>query len=312
MRIVRPGSAIAVDVALARRRRLGRVVSLTIVAGWAIVALSAALQGTAADRNAWLLAAIGVVSGLTWATRRYDEHPPASLQVLLAAASLQAIAATLAFDRGIMAAWPFALLLGPVCGLVGRTHAEVAGQVALLAVGQVLAAAVGPGRAPGALEAAVVLAASIALLAVAARAFSEQRNAASETPLRDRLADAVAGDTGRLAVLTMDVAGLDADQVAAVRRALAGQVREEDLVGTTGAGGLSILAADTDGEGAEALARRIEAAMREHYHADTAALQAAVGIAVYPEDGRTADELLARADAALAERRVPRGRTIAS
>lgn len=307
MRIVRPGAAVAGNPALARRRVLGRAVSLLIVAGWALTALGAELQGTAADRNAWLLAGIGAVSGLTWATKRFDREGAGSLQVLLVAASLQAIAAALAFDRGVIAAWPFAVLLALAAGQVGRTRMEVAGQAALLAAGTVLAAALGPDRAAGAMEAAVVLAPSILLLAAASRGWAELRAEAGEpgeAPLRTRLAEAVARDPERLAVLTMDLDGLDAERVAEVQRALAGQVRGEDVVARSGADGLSILASDTDDEGAAALARRVQAAMREYRHGETAALQAAIGIAVYPRDGKTADELLARADAALAERRL--------
>ncbi|HEY8581540.1 MAG TPA: diguanylate cyclase [Capillimicrobium sp.] len=316
MRIVRPGAAVAEDPALARRRLLGRVVSLLIVAGWAITALSAQLQGTQADRNAWLLAAIGAVTGLTWATKRYDEQSPASLQVLLLAASLQATAAALAFDREVIAAWPFAVLLAVAAGQVGRTRAEVVGHAAALAAGQLAAAAVGPDRAAGAMDAAIVLAPSIFLLAAASAAWSELRDRAADgadARLHDRLAEAVAGDPERLAVLTMDVRGLDAERVAEVRAALAGQVRGGDLIARSSADGLSILATDTDGEGAAALARRIESAMREHRHSETGALQAAIGIAVYPDDGRTADELLARADAALAQRApaAPRLRVVA-
>lgn len=307
MRIVRPGTVVAEDPALVRRRQLGRVVALLIVAGWTIAALSAHLQGTQADRNAWLLAAIGVVVGVTWATKRYDEQPDASLQILLFAASLQATAATLAFDRGVIAAWPFAILLAVAAGQVGRTRPEVIGQAGFLALGQLLAAAIGPDRAPNAMDAAIVLAPSIMLLATASAAWRELRSDAGTTTdaerLHELLTDAVADEPDGLAVLTMDVHGVDADRVAELRRALAATVRGGDLVARSSDDGLSIVASGADGEGAEALARRIEEAMREHRHAETGALQAAIGIAVYPEDGRTADELLARADAVLADRK---------
>ncbi|HEU4656448.1 MAG TPA: diguanylate cyclase [Capillimicrobium sp.] len=318
MRIVRPGAPVPEDPVLVRRRRLGRAVCAAIVAGWAVAALSAELQGTAADHNAWLLAAIGVVTGITWATKRFDEQPPGSLQVLLLAASLQATAASLAFDRGVVAAWPFALMLAVVAGQVGRNRAEIAGQAGVLAAGQLLAAAFGPDRAATAMDAAIVLAPSIMLLASASAAWHELRagrpeEAGDAMRLHERLAEAVAGDPERFAVLTMDVHGLGADRIAAVRDALAAEVRDADVVARSGKDGLSILASDTDGDGAAALARRIEQAMREYRHAETGALQAAIGIAVYPEDGRTADELLARADAALAERRAaePRLRVVA-
>jgi predicted signal transduction protein with EAL and GGDEF domain len=40
-----------------------------------------------------------------------------------------------------------------------------------------------------------------------------------------------------------------------------------------------------------------------YQHEDIGTLNAAIGIALYPRDGRTPDELVARADGALAARR---------
>jgi hypothetical protein len=313
MRIVSPGFVIREAPDDARRRRLGRAVSALIVAGWALAALTADLQGTQADRNAWLLAGIGIVTGITWGTKRFDEHGETSLQILLVAASLQATAATLAFDRGIVAAFPFALLLAVAAGQVGRTRSQVAAQAGVLVAGQLMAAAFGPDRAPQALDAALGLVVSIALLAAASAAVRELREQPVEDigdigRLHDRLAAAVAAHPERFAVLTMDVSGLQSDGLADVRRTLAAQVRGSDVVARDGDDAFSILAPDTDGAGAAALARRIADAMADYRRAETGHLNAAIGIAVYPEDGRTPDELLASADAALAQQRAAGGR----
>lgn len=276
MRIIRPGVAIGEAPDEVRRGTLGRAVCALIVVGWAVTALGAQLQGADATTDAWLLTAIGVVSGLTWMTKRFDRQSETSLQVVLAAASLQSTAAALAFDHGVIAAWPFAVLLALAAGQVARTRAQLAGQAGLIAAGPLVAAGLGPDRAPHAMEAALVLAACVPLLALASAGVREllesrARSVSGDVRLvHERLAEVVAADPERFAVLAMDH-------------------------------GFSLVAADTGGAGAAVLARKIEEAMAEYRHAETGDLNAAIGIAVYPDDGRTPDELLARADAALAE-----------
>lgn len=300
MRIVSPGVAVDRVLEDARRRALGLAVCGAIVLGWVVTAVSAELQGTLADANALLLAGIGVVTGLTWATRRFGRRSETSLQVLLVAGTLQATAAALAFDRGVVAAWPFALLLAACAGQVGRDGREVAGHVALIVGGQALAALLGPDRADTAALAASVLVPALALTAIAsaaARGLRDEREArrADAHRLHAQLAAAVARNPARFAVLTMDGSGLDRVDLADL---LADQVRETDQVLVAGGDRCSIVAADTDGAGAAALAARIEQAMLEFHRAETGELNAAIGVAVYPDDGRTPDELLASAAAA--------------
>jgi hypothetical protein len=277
MKIVRPGVAReAPDDTGATV--LGRCVSVLIVAGWGLTALCSQLQGAQPGRTAWLLAAIGVISGVTWATRRFDaEQMP--LRALLAAASLQSIAAALAFDRGVIAAWPFALLLAIAAGQVARTRNQLAAHAALLAAGQVGAAAYAPDPAPHAAAAVLVLAASIVLLAIASSGVRELRLARGAArvdvdALHARLRAVVHADPERFALLAMDE-------------------------------GFSIVASHAAGETdpAAALQRSIDEAMTEYRRAEAADDNAAIGVAVYPDDGRTADELLASAAAALSERR---------
>ncbi len=308
MKIVSPGAAVRETPSDLRRSRLGRLVCAVIVAGWAITALLASVLGTLADRNAYLLAAVGAATGLTWATKRFGDQPARSLQVLLLAASLQACAAAIAFDRGVIAAWPFAILLAVVAGEVGRTRAEVAWQAGVLAAGQLLAGVVGPDRAAGAGTAALASAAAIMVLALGGRLLREHRASAGDERalavdthrLHERLAASVAGDPQRFAVLTMDVHGLDTPAIAAFGDALAGQLRGGDLVARSAGDQVSVVA-DTDAAGASALARRIEQAMAQYVRDEVGQMNAAIGIAMYPADGRTPDELLASADAALAE-----------
>jgi diguanylate cyclase (GGDEF)-like protein len=308
MKIVSPGMAVRETPSDLRRGRLGRIVCATIVLGWAITALLGSVLGTLADRNAYLLAAVGAVTGAVWATKRWSEQPDRSLQVLLLAASLEACAAAIAFDRGVIAAWPFAILLAVVAGQVGRTRTEVAWQAGVLAVGQLLAGVIGPDRAAASPTVSLVVAGAIMALALGGRLVMERRASVGTQRaiatdlhrLHERLSANVAADPQRFAVLTMDVQGMDMPDVAAFGQALSGQLRGTDLVAQTSGDQMSVVA-DTDAEGAAALARRIEEAMAAYTREEIGHMNAAIGIAMYPSDGRTPDELLASADAALAE-----------
>lgn len=314
MKIVSPGIAVRDTPSDIRRSRLGRLTCAAIVIGWALTALGASLQGTMADRNAWLLAAVGAATGLTWATKRWSEQSDRSLQVLFAAASLQACAAGIAFDRGVTAAWAFALLLALLAGQIAGPRRIVAAQATLLAAGQLLAATLGPDRAATAAETGLVVAAAVLLIAMASRAARELHDQSSQARtiagdadrLHDRLAASVAADPERFALLTMDVHGLDAGAISALGRRLAEQVRGEDLVARASADSLTIVA-DTDEIGAAALARRVEEAMAQYQLDEIGQLNAAIGIAIYPQDGRTPDALLASADAALEQLRAAAG-----
>lgn len=307
MKIVSPGVAVRETPLDYRRSRLGRLTCAAIVAGWALTMVSASLQDISVARNAWLLAAVGIVLGLTWGTKRWEQQDDRSLQVLLAAASLQAIAASLAFDHGAVAAWPFALIVAVAIGKVGRTRREVAAQLAVLVAGSLAAAAFGPERGTGAVAFAFVMAAVCTLVGFASRITAEvgERSERAREVLGDletlhqRLAATVASDPQRFAVLTMDVAGLTATEIAEFQQSLAQHVRGEDLVARSSSEGFSIIA-DTDAMGAMALARRIEHTMAKYRQEEISELNSSIGIAMYPEDGRTPNELLASADAALA------------
>ena len=316
MRIVSPGTVVREASEDLRRTRLARLTCVTIVAGWTVTAIVAVLAGASPSRNAWVLAAVGVITGVAWAARRWDEQDDRAVQILLVAASLQAAAATLAFDHGGIVAGPFfALMLAPLAGLVGRGERAFALQVSVLAGGQLLVAAFGPHRGPDAMVVGIAAAGAIVALAAAsaavaaARARSQRmrRLTADARMLHQRLAEALAADPERFALLTLDLSGLDRAGLGGLQETLAGEVRGRDVVARSGDDVFSILA-QTDGPGAEALARRIQAAVSAYHHDEIAALNASIGIALYPQDGRTPDELLASADAALAERRAAQAR----
>lgn len=310
MKIISPGVAVREAPEDVRRRRLARLICAAIVVGWCLTALVAALADTAADRNAWLLAAIGVVTGFTWSTRSWTRMGDGSLQVLLIAASLQATAASLAFDRDVIAAAVFALILGALAGQVARTPVALVGQTGLIVAGQLLAAALGPDRVAHALDTALVVSAVVVVLAAASAAVrvlverSSRRRRASDDArvLHARLSEAISADPERLALITLDLDGIPSERLADLRAALTGQLREGDVLSGAGEAGLSILV-EADGPGARALALRLEAAVAAYHRDEIGALNASIGIAVFPADGRTPDQLLASADAALAKRR---------
>lgn len=291
-----------------RRSRLARLVCAVIVAGWAVTAVLGFALGTYAGHNAYLLAAVGAATGVTWATKRWTEQRDRSLQVLLLAGTLEACAAAIAFDRGVIVAWPFAIALAALAGLVGRSRAEVAWQAGALAATQLLAASLGPDRAAGADTAAFVTAAAILVIALGEQLVRERRAATGDERalavdtrrLHERLVANVAADPQRFAVLTMDVHGMDTPTISALGETLSGQLRGGDLVARSSGDHVSVVA-DTDAAGASALARRIEQAMLQYTRDEIGQMNAAIGIAMYPADGRTPDELLASADAALAE-----------
>ena len=93
-----------------------------------------------------------------------------------------------------------------------------------------------------------------------------------------------------------------------VARALRAAVREQDTVARLGGDEFCVLAPETDSEDAVRLTARLRPAIRSAT-GGFEDLSGSVGCAVFPDDGRTAAELMAAADAAQAEdKRRSRGR----
>ena len=156
----------------------------------------------------------------------------------------------------------------------------------------------------------VLLAGATAAVAAArGRSLRLRRLTADARMLHQRLTEALAADPERFALLTLDLDGIDGAGLGDLHETLAGQVRGQDFVARSSADGFSILA-QTDGAGAEALARRIQAAVSAYHREEIGALNASIGIAVYPQDGRTPEQLVASADAAMAERRAAEARSL--
>ncbi len=86
-----------------------------------------------------------------------------------------------------------------------------------------------------------------------------------------------------------------------VARLLRRNTRESDAVARYGGEEFALVLPATDREGAEAKVQQILEATRELCLEKTGALTLSAGIAVYPEDGGTPDDMLAAADLALYE-----------
>lgn len=125
--------------------------------------------------------------------------------------------------------------------------------------------------------------------------------------LHERLHAATAEDPRRFALLTLDVdrfkeinevhGHLEGDRLLQeVGRVLTENVRGTDVVARQGGDEFSVLMPDSTEEGAAMLARRIEDALATIAAADAVPVRASIGVAVYPQDGATPDDLLEKAD----------------
>jgi diguanylate cyclase (GGDEF)-like protein len=171
-----------------------------------------------------------------------------------------------------------------------------------------------------------------AVAAISVRRERTWRRAARRDPLtgvgnyrrlHERLHEAVATDAQRFALLTLDVdcfkainerhGHLQGDRLLQeVSRALNDSVRGQDLVARQGGDEFSVLAPETDEAGAALLAQRIERALERIDAVENEPVRASIGIAVFPRDGRTPDDLLEKADAELRATKQQRRDTVAA
>ncbi len=309
--------------------RHGRVAGRLISALWALTLFAALLGGAPAPAGdtAFLITAVGMTFGVTCAMRRWGRGGHLALHVLVASVTLQATAAAVALDATGTASIGAFVLAAAFAGAVLRPPAAAALHVVAATAAPLLVAGLLAGRADAALQTAVAMAPFIAatgalagvLAAVAVRREAAYRALARRDPLtgvgnyrrlHERLAETVARDPQRFALLTMDVDSfkaindryghLEGDRLLrAVGRALVDNVRGKDIVARQGGDEFAVLAPETDEQGAQLLAARIEHALEAIQVENREAVRASIGIAVYPRDGRTPEELLARSDDAL-------------
>jgi diguanylate cyclase (GGDEF)-like protein len=125
--------------------------------------------------------------------------------------------------------------------------------------------------------------------------------------LHETLHAQTAQDPRRFALLTLDVdrfkeineahGHLEGDRLLQeVGRVLVENVRGTDVVARQGGDEFSVLLPEADVDGATLLAQRIEEALGAIEAADHAPVRASIGVAVFPQDGATPDDLLEKAD----------------
>jgi diguanylate cyclase (GGDEF)-like protein len=116
-----------------------------------------------------------------------------------------------------------------------------------------------------------------------------------------------AEDRMPFAVLLIEIADIDrlrhavevgdlAAVVAAVERALSGELRPADVLTREGPGRYWLVTPETDADGSRLLAERLARAVHAGAEHRGAPLQVAIGMAVCPDDGHEAPALAARAD----------------
>jgi diguanylate cyclase (GGDEF)-like protein len=192
-------------------------------------------------------------------------------------------------------------------GAIGRILLAVAGTVA----------AAGYGAWPLATACFAALSAlALAQASAAERGEAEYRRQARRDPLtgvgnyrklHEGLHAATAADVERFALLTLDVdrfkeineahGHLEGDRLLQeVGRVLVENVRGTDVVARQGGDEFSVLVPQTGEEGATMLAQRIEQALATIEAADHAPVRASIGVALFPQDGATPDDLLEKAD----------------
>jgi diguanylate cyclase (GGDEF)-like protein len=106
-------------------------------------------------------------------------------------------------------------------------------------------------------------------------------------------------DLDRFKEVNEEFGHLEGDRVlAAIGRSLREEVRGEDAVFRQGGDEFAVIAPETNGEEAEAVAERLRTRVRASC-SDRASVSAGTGFAIFPSDGRTPDELLSSADSDL-------------
>jgi diguanylate cyclase (GGDEF)-like protein len=115
-------------------------------------------------------------------------------------------------------------------------------------------------------------------------------------------------DLDRFKEVNDEYGHLHGDRVlAAIGLSLREEVRGKDAVFRQGGDEFAVIAPDTNGEEAEAVAERLRVRVRAS-QSEGASVTAGTGFAIFPGDGRTPDELLRAADSDLfgAKRAAPR------
>ena len=307
----------------------GRLIGRVAILGWLCTVATVVLSGhhAPAGPNGLIIAGFGIVFGVVWMRTRWDRRPMRAVHLELAMATLMAGAALIALDEQVIASVPFFCALAAVAGLA--THGRFSGfaHIMLGVCALLLAGLLAPGRMEGASGHAISGALAMLAIGTMTMVFRERHEArekalvaladrdpltgvANYRRLHDSLVNVVATEPERFALLTLDLdhfkalnqryGQLEGDRLLReIGRMLVDTTRGQDVVARNGGDEFTVLAPETGKDGAALLAQRIERALARIEAIDHGHVAASIGIAVYPEDGLTADDLLAQADVEL-------------
>jgi diguanylate cyclase (GGDEF)-like protein len=333
VRIVSPGVVVrdAPPLESGREGRLatGRLIGKVVFLGWLTTIATVLLSGhrPPSGYNALIVAAMGAVIGAVWTRMRWDRRPMRAIHLQLATATIMAGAALIALDGQVIASVPFFCALAAVAGLATHGRFSAVAHIMLGVATLLLAGLLAPERAAGATGHTISGALAIFAIGAMTLVFRERHEArenalvaladrdpltgvANYRRLHDSLVTVVESEPERFALLTLDLdhfkalnlryGQLEGDRVLReIGRTLVDTTRGQDVVARHGGDEFTVLAPETGRDGATLLAERIERALQRIEAIDRDAVRASIGIAVYPEDGRSAQELLASAESDL-------------
>jgi diguanylate cyclase (GGDEF)-like protein len=311
------------------RRTLGRLAGVLFVMGGVLALPADAAMGAPSVLAVVLLTLMGVLTGLACLAIPWERFSERWLQLAAALATIEVTVSTVVDGRHGSVLDFFYVLVATAIAYAFRSRRTVAAQMCLMAIAMALPPLLVPHQPPDAVSRmliAVLVTVSVAGVIVYLReqlegSAAEMRELAGRDPLTDvgnyRLLherlhyelDRHQRATGQLAVLLLDLdrfkqvnerlghAAGD-DVLRRVALTLRDSVRAQDTVARQGGDEFAVLAPDTDAEGAAMLAARIRHRLRLVQFAGDA-VDATIGVAVYPADGTAPQTLLAHADARL-------------
>jgi diguanylate cyclase (GGDEF)-like protein len=304
---------------------VGRLAGWLFVAGSLVAVPSVLVMGVPRPVLVFVLIAMGFASGVGILALPWERMSPYWLSGVALLGTIEIAAAVAVIGRRGVVLTPNYVLVATAVAYGFRDRRVIAGHTLLIALVMLI-----PSLEPGAHSStlAVSLVAILVLVVVSAvivylrelleGTASELRDLAARDPLtevgnyrllHERLAYELIRHTRsgqQLAVLLIDLdrfkqvnerrghAAGD-DVLRRVAQTLGEAVRQQDTVARQGGDEFAVLAPDTDAEGAAMLAARIRARMNRVQFAGEE-IGATIGWSLYPVDGTTAPELLARAD----------------
>jgi diguanylate cyclase (GGDEF)-like protein len=308
---------------------IGRLAGWLFLIGSTLALPADLVMGAPSPPAVVALTLMGVITGLACLTVPWHLVSARWLNAIAVVATTEITISVIVVGRHGVVLQPIYLLIATAVAYAFRDRRVIAGHVAYIVVAMTVPLAFASGKpalaVPLTLVALIVLVSMSTVIAYLRELLegtaAELRELASRDPLTDvgnyrllheRLDYELIRhkrDTGQLAVLLIDLdrfkqvnqrrghAAGD-DVLRRVALTLREAVRQQDTVARQGGDEFAVLAPNTDAEGAVMLASRIRDRLsRIQFAGET--IGATIGFAVYPAEGLTANDLLARADEAL-------------